>query len=92
MAVTPDGRGLYLDVAEIPGNPVGHHGRPSLWPWAEWRKLPPGKALRVELPPGRTAREVARRIRSTSRMAPGVKFALRGEELYVYRPREAEAK
>ncbi len=33
----------YVDISKIP--PSGRHkGR---WPWAEWEKIPPGKALEV---------------------------------------------
>jgi len=34
----------YIDIADLPG---GVPGRRSRYPWREWEKLPPGKALEI---------------------------------------------
>lgn len=72
----------YIDIGSV-------RKRQAVWPWEEWKKIPPGKAVRVDLN-GKQSGNVARSLRAgITYHGVDLKIVTKGEEVYVGRE-EAE--
>lgn len=66
----------YIDIADLaPG--------PGKYPWAEWRRIPPGKCLRItDHKPARSALQFAR-VLGGQAMRYDLRVILRGDAVYI---------
>lgn len=74
----------YIDISEL---------QPTTWtrkyPWDEWAKLPPGKALDItDLVSEAVISSGGTGIRGTA-ASRGLKIMAQKKRIYVYRPRES---
>ena len=73
-----------MDIKDIPA----HAGSKSKYPWAEWAKIPEGKALEVtEFLNGRTAQQLCAGCRPQA-LRHGLIFRQRGERVFLFKEKQ----
>lgn len=75
----------YIDISEIPGRP----GAKPKWPYDEWAKIPPGRALEVtDLLDGTPPRSLAVAVKSYWRRHDlGLVCMIRNDRAWIARPK-----